>query len=51
MATVRAGRVDGVEVALFDAMGRSDGAWATLDAVDAIRREDAASNHDHRRFR
>ena len=36
MATVRAGRVDGVEVDSFDAMGRSDGAWVAPDAVDAI---------------
>ena len=29
------GRVDGVEVDFFDATGRSDGAWAAPDAIDA----------------
>ena len=29
------GRVDGVEADFFDASRRSDGAWATLDAIDA----------------
>jgi len=29
------GRVDGVGVDSFDATGRSDGAWAAPDAIDA----------------